>query len=289
MKILVIPGIGDMHWVLLKLESFIEKHCPGEKPEVWVWNFDERPRSGDFIKRIPFVKFGGYLNEPIGMDKNSFEKSYMTGDANYAKISEFHGFDYYLCVNGILRVGLPWNSVLPFYKTNWNYDINLEGCKSPVEGKYIIFYFSDHGMFKKNWTGHLDASKTAKLLDRMSDWGYKLILTGSSWDKPYNDKIVGYSESGKLINMCGDTSLDELLGLIKGASAFVGWCGGNTIISQHMNTPTLMIWSRYFKREFQTNWVDPLRINKVYIPMNVENLNPQDFYKNLGDLIGRKT
>lgn len=288
MKILVIPGIGDMHWVLLKLESFIVKHCPGEKPEVWVWNFDGRPRSGEFIERVPFVKFGGYLNESIDMDRKSFDESYMRGDPNFAKIADFHGFDYYLCVNGMLRVGLPWNSILPQYKTNWNYEIKTDDCPVPFDEKYIIFYFSDHGMFKNNWTKYLDAPKIASLLDVMKDWGYKLILTGSSWDKPFNDKIQSYSNNKNLINMCGDTSLPELLGLIKGASAFVGWCGGNTIISQHMNTPTLMLWSNYFNRQFQTNWVDPNRINKTYIPMSVDRFDKSAFYQNLETLLGSK-
>lgn len=286
MKILVIPGIGDMHWVLLKLESFIEKHCPGEKPEVWVWNFDGRPRSGEFIKRIPFVTFGGYLDQPIDMDKKRFDESYMRGDPSYAKIAEFHGFDYYLCVNGMLRVGLPWNAILPQYKTNWNYEIQMDDCPVPYDDKYIIFYFSDHGMFKNNWTSHLDAYKIKRMLDGLKKWDYKLVLTGSSWDEPFNEKIR--NNDPDIINTCGQTTLPELLGQIKGASAFVGWCGGNTIISQHIGTPTLMLWSNYFKREFQTNWVDPDKINKIYKPMNVEGFKLYDFYDNLERLIGRK-
>ena len=117
MKILVIPGIGDIHWVLLKMESFIKKNCKGEIPEVWVWNFDGRPRSGEYIERIPFVKFGGYLNKPMDMDKYRFEESYMRGDPAYSIIPKFHGFDYYMCFNGMLRVGLPWNDILQQYET----------------------------------------------------------------------------------------------------------------------------------------------------------------------------
>lgn len=288
MKILVIPGIGDIHWVLLKLEAFIAKNCPGEKPEVWVWNFDGRPRSGDFIKRIPFVKFGGYLDRSIDMDKKRFHNSYMKGDPRDAKIQNFHGFDYYLCVNGMLRVGADWKTIFPEYNTNWNYEINLDGCTTPIKEKYIMFYFSDHGMFKGAWTGHLTHHKIAKLLNNMQNWGYKLVLTGSSWDKPFNDKIMQAITTSQVINMCGDTSLDDLLGMIKGAAAFVGWCGGNTIISQHLNTPTLMLWSNYFDKRFQTNWVDPRRINNMYIPMNVENLDAQQFYKNVRELIGEQ-
>lgn len=281
MKILTIPGIGDIHWVMLKMESFIKQHCPNEKPEVHIWNFDGRPRSEDFVKRIPFVEFGGYFNKPLDIDKRRFHASYMTGQ--YSQIPDFHGFDYYLCVNGGLRIGHHIENILPQYKVNWNYEIKTDDCKPPIDEPYIIFYFSNHGMFEE-WIRHLPPDKIKALLAEIK--GYKLILTGSTWDSPFNELL----ESENVINMCGDTSLDELLGLIKGASAFVGWCGGNTIISQHLNTPTLMLWSNYFEHKaFQTNWVSPDRLNTLYKPMNVEGLNFNEFHKNLGELLERKT
>ena len=280
MRILTIPGIGDIHWVMLKMEDFIKQHCPNEKPEIHIWNFDKRPRSGDFVKRIPFVKFGGYFDAPIDVGKRIFDASYMHG--GHSHVEGFLGFDHYLCVNGGLRVGHRIENILPQYKINWDYEINTDGCNTPIKEPYIIFYFSDHGMFKE-WIRHMPAKKIKELLNGIK--GYKLVLTGSSWDKPFNDLV----ENENVINMCGDTSLDELLGLIKGASAFVGWCGGNTIISQHLNTPTLMLWSNYFEhKSFQTNWVSPEKIDTVYKPMNVEGLDFDQFYKNIGDLLERK-
>jgi hypothetical protein len=279
MKILTIPGIGDIHWVMLKMESFIQQNCRGEIPEIHIWNFDNRPRSADFVKRIPFVKFGGYFNQSLEIDKRRFNASYMRGQ--YSEIKEFHGFDSYLCVNGGLRIGHNIENILPQYKVNWDYEINLNGCSTSIKEPYIIFYFSNHGMFT-NWVNHLPPEKIKDLLAQIK--GYKLILTGSTWDAPFNELL----ESENVINMCGDTSLNDLLGLIKGASAFVGWCGGNTIISQHLNTPTLMLWSNYFEKPFQTNWVSPDRLGKMYIPMNVEGLNFDEFNRNLGELLERK-
>ena len=279
MRILLIPGIGDIHWVMLKMEAWIEQNCKGKKPEIWIWNFDNRPRSADFVKRIPFVKFGGYFNKPIELDRVRFHKSYMTGQ--YSEIKNFHGFDAYICVNGALRVGRQMSQILPKCKTNWDYEINLDGCESPIKEKYIIFYFSDHGMFTQ-WVSAMPPEKIKQFAKSIK--GHRLILTGSSWDKPFNE---GLSDSG-LENWCGDTSLDELLGLIKGASAFIGWCGGNTIISQHLNTPTLMLWSNYFDKPFQTNWVKPEKIGSIYIPMNVESINHKEFLKNVDKLLSRK-
>lgn len=279
MKLLTICGIGDIHWVMLKMESFIEQNCKGEKPEVHIWNFDGRPRSGDFVKRIPFVEFGGYFNQPLEIDKHRFHTSYFHN--KYQEIKNFHGFDAYLCLNGGLREGYSMDDILPQYKTNWNYEINLDGCETTIKEPYIIFYFSNHGMFQE-WVNHLTPKKIKQLLSQIK--GYKLILTGSTWDSEFNR----FLESDDVINMCGETSLDDLLGLIKGASAFVGWCGGNTIVSQHLNTPTLMLWSNYFDKPFQTNWVSPDRQGTIYRPMNVEGLNFDEFHKNLGELLERK-
>ncbi len=281
MRILTICGIGDIHWVMLKMESFIEKECKGVIPEITVWNFDGRPRADGFVKRIPFVKFAGYDNEPMGrQQKRLFHEVYMDGSKEV--VAGFKGYDYFICVNGSLRIGHSMNNIMPQYGTNWNYKINVDDCTSSYSEPYIIFYFSNHGMFT-DWVSKMNSEKIRSFMQQIK--GYKLILTGSSWDAPFNQEL----EDNGVINLCGKTSLDDLFGLIKGASAFVGWCGGNTIVSQHLNTPTLMLWSDYFShRAFQTNWVDPDRLGKVYIPMDVETANNDSLMRNLGVLLERK-
>jgi len=280
MRILTICGIGDIHWVMLKMESFIEKECKGVIPEITVWNFDGRPRADGFVSRIPFVKFAGYDNEPMGrQQKRLFHEVYMDGSKEV--VAGFKGYDYFICVNGSLRIGHSMNNIMPQYGTNWNYKINVDDCNSSYSEPYIIFYFSNHGMFT-DWVSKMNSEKIRSFMQQIK--GYKLILTGSSWDAPFNQEL----EDNGVINLCGKTSLTELFGLIKGASAFVGWCGGNTIVSQHLNTPTLMLWSNYFShRAFQTNWVDPDRLGKVYIPMDVETANNDSLMKNLGVLLGK--
>jgi hypothetical protein len=282
MKILTIPGIGDIHWVMLKLESFIEKNCPNEVPEIYVWNFDKRPRSEDFVKRIPFVKFGGYfdleINSLTTSQKNIFNSSYISGDRG-SEFKDFLKFDAYLCVNGQLRAGHSMKDILPKYKTNWDYKIDLSGTEPKIKDPYIIFYFSDHGMFT-SWVSHLTEDKIKSFLKSIKD--HRLILTGSVWDSRFNKKL----EDVGIENWCGDTSLDDLISLIRGAKAFVGWCGGNTIISQHLNTPTLMLWSKYFReKNFQTNWVKPEKIGTVYRNLNVEKLSTDVLIRNLNELL----
>jgi len=237
-------------------------------------------RADGFVSRIPFVKFAGYDNQPMGnQQKRLFHQMYMDGSKDL--VTGFKGYDYFVCVNGSLRIGHSMNNILPQYKTNWNYQINVDDCTSPYSEPYIIFYFSNHGMFT-DWVSKMTPEKIRSFMQQIK--GYKLILTGSSWDAQFNQEL----QDNGVVNLCGKTSLSELFGLIKGASAFVGWCGGNTIVSQHLNTPTLMLWSNYFEHKaFQTNWVDPDRLGKVYIPMDVETATNDSLMKNLGVLLGK--
>ena len=233
MRILTICGIGDIHWVMLKMESYIEQNCKGVIPEVTIWNFDGRPRADGFVSRIPFVKFAGYDNEAMTNDqKRLFHQVYMDGSREVVR--GFKGYDSFICINGGLRIGHSMETIMPSCSTNWNYEIKTDDCVVPYKEPYIIFYFSNHGMFT-DWVNKMPPAKIKDFLKSIK--GYKLILTGSAWDEPFNKEL----EDAGVVNLCGKTSLTELLGLIKGASAFVGWCGGNTIISQHLNTPTLML------------------------------------------------
>lgn len=279
-KILTVSGIGDIHWVMLKMESWIKKNCPNEKPEIYIWDFDGRRRSEDYVKRVPFVKFGGYFEHDLASEKKKFNAAYIHGI--FSEEKKYLGFDSFICVNGELRNGKQMPDILPQYDINWDYEMDLSGLDKPlIDEPYIIFYFSDHGMFNR-WVSAMPPTKIKEFLRSIK--GYRLILTGSKWDSDFNKLL----EDEGIENWCGDTSLDELLNLMKHASAFVGWCGGNTIISQHIGTPTLMLWSEYFEKQFQTNWVKPEKIGSTYIPLNVEQLTLNKFTESLEKLLETK-
>lgn len=271
MKLLVIPGIGDIHWVALKLQAFIARYCPGQRPEVWIWDFDGRRRSAEFVRRLPFVTFGGYWEHPI--EQPIFDAHYLHGTADVSW--GFHGFDSFLCVNGSLRVGRPWGDILPDLATDWRYPIvetpedAADGERFAAGGPFALLYFSDHGMFK-HWIRRLPASEIGPFIDRLGErLGCRMVLTGSSWDAGFVSQIRCSAE-----NLVGQTSLGQLLAMVRRARAFVGWCGGNTIVSTHLGTPTLMLWSDYFRdRGFQTNWVAPDAIGRVYRAMDVEDFD----------------
>ena len=58
-RILLPSGIGDIHWVLVKLQAFIQAlGCP--PPELWIADDVARRRSLEFLRLVPWVVAGGY-------------------------------------------------------------------------------------------------------------------------------------------------------------------------------------------------------------------------------------
>ena len=273
-KLLVLSGIGDIHWLALKMESFIEKNG-FDHPLIYSWNIDNRPRSLDFIKRLPFITPGDYWNEiKFTSMRRVFNSLYIDGGMDFVK--DFHGFDYFLSVNGSLRQGWDIDHILPDYETNWEYPLlqteaeKVFGRDFRSGGRYILLSFSDNGMFDY-WVRKWPAEKISKFITELSALlpSHRLILTGGTWDERLNDKL-DVPESVE--NLTGKTNFDQLMGLIRHADGFVGWPGGNTILSTHLRVKTMILWTDYFVPGMRTNWVAP---GRSYIHDDIANISPE--------------
>ncbi len=271
-RILLWPGLGDQHWCLLKLQGMLA--TPDQKPDVYIWNFDGRPRTLEFLERIPFITAAGYHvpdNQKRIVGSQEFRGLNHTGE--HVVIENWLGFDYVISFNGALSSGQSFDSILPGVPINWSYPINQTAGelaaqaiqKKTIGSKYVVLFFSEHGMFKE-WSKRLPRFRIQQIIDSISRHlpDHVLVLSGASWDRPYNSILRGLN----VINAVGQTNLDQFFAMLRGASGFLGFPGGNTIIATHLNTPCVMLWDEFFNcREFRTNWVDPAKINKFYFPL----------------------
>jgi hypothetical protein len=251
-RILVLPGIGDIYWVLVKLEAFCRREGLGT-PEVHVWDLDGRARGLDFLERVPFVTVGEYWKPEPGRRKGlprEFQESYH--QARRVVYPHFRGFDYYIAVNGQLRHGRSVDEAMPGLDSNWMFPLEMRVLPEDAEAaaifqsslpeRYIVAHFSKFGMFEK-WVQHWNAKDCAEYVRRIeAATGYSVILTGSKWDEGFASEITAAGWPG--LNLVGLTGPAEFYALWRGASGCIGWCGGNTILATALRVPTQIIWSR---------------------------------------------
>ena len=273
-KILVAPGSGDIHWVMLKMESIIEQHFKGETPEVWVWSESRRTeRSEGYVKRIPFVKWGGYYHASP-LDVKVGQQVFVAGKPWLFK--PWRTFDMFVAFNAPLGWGTNIAKLMTNCDINWNYELRLTqedlayGLKLLEQiGPYIPVSFFGHSFYSK-WLQIFNRKHISDLLAKLRKT-HTVVLTGREWDAKFMSAIGGAGD----IDLTGKTSMGELLGLCNAASAFVGFAAGNGMLAQHLGTPTFMLWdSAQWHPDFATNWVDPeRRKNGTYHALDIRNPN----------------
>jgi hypothetical protein len=283
MKLLVMPGLGDIHWVMLKVQSFA-KSKSATRIDVSIWNSDGKPRSIDYVRLLPFVDSCHYYNYPYSREKSKWHNA-VHGDRCDLQ-DGFDGHDYVMSFNGSLRYGRNIiTEIMPDCPCDFSYPVPLPMQAAEFadlfhrqHGDYILYYFNNLLMYAQSWLRHFKLSDIVALITKMRDAmpNRKAVLTGVSWDAPYVKRIRQHlPDADWVVDMTERTSLPQLFALNRRATAFIGWCAGNTIMSTHLGTPTVMLWSDYFQsRNFATCWADPAKINRSYVPLFVEDTNP---------------
>lgn len=269
-KVLVAPGSGDIHWVMLKMESIIQQHFNGETPEIWVWSESRRTeRSEGYIKRIPFVKWGGYYHASP-MDVKVGQNVFVHGKPWIS--TPWRSFDMFVAFNAPLGWGEQLENMMPNCEINWDYELKLTFADleygrsfSNPHDPYVVVSFFGHSFYGE-WLKHFTVADIRGLLAEVSRT-HRVVLTGCEWDEKFMAKLW----SPGFFDVTGKTSMGQLLGLMKYAKAFVGFAAGNGMLAQHLRCPTFMLWKPdQWSPKFATNWVDPKRIEDgTYHPMAI--------------------
>lgn len=288
-RILVLPGIGDIYWVMVKLQAFIEQELGGTAPIVDIWTYDDRPKSMGYVQRVPFVRAGEYYRHPLVQPE--FDESYHQDGR--AIFDHLLGHDFYIAYNGILRRGRSLEEVLPEYSCDWFFPLKqpeaevaaLERYRTKYPGGYIVGHLSDFGMFNR-WIQSWDAAACARLVRMVEQQtGLPVLLTGGHWDASFAGAVAQIASCEQL---AGKTSMDEFFALFRGAAGAIGWCGGNTILATTFRIPTLIAWSLYFTdARFYRNACPPDAWGQWYDVAVVEREPPESAVKKFVRLMER--
>jgi len=248
-SVLLPPGIGDSYWSIVKLPGLMKEWGETEV-NLFVSDPDNRQRSLPWIRKIPWGSAKGYVHHATS--SQTFQEAYMrNGRYLFQKVE---GCDYFLAFNGVMRFGADLDQVEESWGSEWFPKLHVSTQERTAEreykaafGKYAVAYFVEHGMYKR-WLSQMKPLDITGVLNRIKDAGFKIVFMGAEWDKDGLPSILAAGCGG--IDLCGETTIDQMFGLIRGSCGVIGFPAGNTIMSTVLKVPTFLFWNQYFDKRF---------------------------------------
>ena len=275
------PGIGDLHWIMTKLESFKAKNNIKKIKAVmnldWMTQHHRHTYSIDYLKLIPFIDSAESKTGTM-----PFEYA-LAGGSGQPLFKNVDGCDYMIELNSRLEAGIKLKDILPEYDTNFDYPIDkpaeaeqiVEATKEIVGNKLVLIF-----------TGSAEGNSVwARDLWTIKDWVdlaqkiYKEtkcspVLVGAKWDENYGQALTEIDRDKVILDLSGGTSVAQLFALLRAADVLIAFQCGVMVMAVHFRTPAVAFWpikseanlEGQFKREFMRSWLPPWTEEVGYHP-----------------------
>lgn len=288
-RILVPTGIGDIYWILVKLEAFCRKNGISGRPAVTVLcnNSDEgQLRTLPLLEMVPFVQIGDpatFPLDPVDPRPGHIQDIYREAFTEFGRTaySGLYGYDYFICYNGVINSG-HWLDDCDDIECNWNFELILSGEQERFgqeyikrHGKYAVFYWTFNGNYIKYHLSQFSLDKLAEAIRQITvRLGLVPVFVGAYWDLQYNDFLSQLiSMVPGAINLAGKTSLGQAFGLMRSSEIVVGYHSGLTNMGITFGTKTVLLWPSSLPFGHRTPASVPLAIappktrNTTYRPL----------------------
>jgi hypothetical protein len=253
-RILVPTGIGDIYWILTKLEAFCRKNGISDKPALTVLCGgvgEDQLRSLPLIEMVPFVQVGNpatFPLDPVDPRPDHIQDIYREAFTEYGRTAYpgLYGYDYFLCYNGIINSG-NWLDDRDDLECNWNFDLILSGEHKQFGQeyrKYAVFYWTFNGNYIDYHLKQFPLDKLAEAIRHITiRIGLVPVFIGAYWDLQYNDLLTQLiSMIPEAINLVGKTSLGQAFGLMQNSEIVVGYHSGITNMAVAFGKKTVLLW-----------------------------------------------
>jgi hypothetical protein len=270
------PGIGDMHWIALKLDSFKKKN---EIDHLTVVAHQDagHQNSLSYLQSLSFVdavEDRGYLScWKFGAPRHELRTIRKS----------LCGCDYVIEFNSDLEDGKRLEDILPEYEVDWNMPISISEedvswAESITDGIPPVLFYGSSNSMNRAWAKQTWNSGDWAILARLvfEDTGHKPFMIGQTWDADFSKEIQKHPDGDYIRFIVGKTSLGQVFALLKSCAATVAFASGLPIMSTHFRRPTVMLWPErgvtpdaHFDKPFQTSWVPPDMLESgKYVPMS---------------------
>lgn len=274
--ILVPPGIGDSFWSLTKMQALIKREGIG-LPDVSLVcprtrGHDGHLRSVPFLRLFPFLNHTGEVvsnQSQIDGLKAVWREAYATkGRTLFRGVL---GYDFFLSYNGWMSYGYPLEELDPELHTNWyppmfrslGQDAYMQQCLSEY-GKYIAFYFPLCGTYAY-WSAQFSARSVSSYIKRVVQrTGCRPVFVGSIWDHQDQNVRALIDSVDDRVDLTGETGIEQLFGLLRGASLVAGYPSGLPIMATVLGSNVHMIWNSYYHRDFYRYACPPDSFDRNY-------------------------
>lgn len=260
------PGLCDSYWVMAHMESFKERQAIDEL-NVAVMEGLNHNYTANILRSFSFV------NEVRCQEKQFILSELYETDPPQFMLKDTQGVDYFIDFGALMwKKGINLEDIYPECKTNLNcwekmtfpketlrYATNM---KRKNKGKLVLFYPSANGN-NTNWNGGAwNMEDWLSLAERIFDYsGIRPILIGARYDKDSAIEIKSMDERKVVQSLVGQTSMAQVLSLVKEAKLVMGFASGIPIMATYMGVPTVIFWSvngisrlGRFDKEFMHTW-----------------------------------
>jgi len=258
------PGLGDVHWPLLKMESFKEKNAV-DRLRISISNEHDYPL--EFARHVPFVD-----EVQRSKPRFPFRMSLAGGDGRPLDAGA-NGADCIMEFGSRLEAGMSLERILPEYETNWGYEIKgldeysafIADLRKKTGGRLVLFYPSSVGS-NKNWARGQWTPESWIALARLikAKNGCPPVLVGAEFDRDYADVLTSNSNGPLFINLVGQMPIMKTLAIVRGADLMLGFSAGIAIMATHFRVPCAIFWpirgvSEYplYNPLFMRSWIPP--------------------------------
>jgi len=269
------PGIGDVHWPAMILESFKERRGIDR---LIVKFKEEWKYTSAFLQALPFI------DEVRTNDTNlPFSFSLAGGHGRPLYVGKA-GLDYMIDYGSSLERGVTFENVMPEYEVNWDYEIRgLEkydaycaDLRRRCGGRLVVIYTSSLGgnqhWARTDWTLQ-DWMELARMIHREN--GCKVVIVGMGFDHSYAVELKKLDVDDILIDLTGQTEILNTLAIIRAADLFMGFSCGLDMLAVKFRTPTVEFWpikgisqGGVYSPAFMHSWLPPwARNSDAYIPV----------------------
>lgn len=274
------PGVGDIHWIMTKMESF-KRRAGVDRLTLAVHEDIGHRYSGQYLDLLPFVDH--VIRFPVAL---TYDFGIRGGHGRPVYRGE-QGLTYKMEFNSALERGQAIEDILPEFETHWDYEIAYPpasrdyalSMKERAGGRLILFYASSEGANAKwareDWTTGDWMELLLLIRSRTNKERQKIVLLGAPWDRAFANRLLKLDEMESFIDLVGSTDLPQVLALIREASVLIGYPSGLSVMAAQFQTPCVMFWpinkiskGGEFEAPFIRSWLPPwARTNGRYLPV----------------------